>query len=935
MATGKFRLFYRNGNADYPCVGVRYQVVASGDAIAAAGQTDAHGETQDFLCNSNGGKYQLQVRDANSGAWAQPDVDEAEPDNDPEIEIGPRANGGIVLKRLRIKPYYRVRFHTHPDNKPLAGAKFTAYALDSHGKEAVAKDLVKSGNVIGATSAQGETGIIFCASNVVFKFELPGAAVKVPTKRLTPLIKGQAIGLYELPFKTVRATTAINPAHQASLAGKTSLPILLSPSDQELIMVPQSDFDEFEEMSGRLEKVMEAAHLAKLDMSRALESQTKEDIEKAEKALGLAEDKVKKELNKNFSKVADLKEVVTLETYNKGKSSSTGAAQMGLRRRYLKTDKYLELKNKRINKTEYKITIKGSKYLGAAKDTKTISPESLDVKALKESFDKIKTSIKSTKEWKGDPKVFNLIDVAGNEYAETLKKSDTYEVEAQAQWLRLVGCAGASAEIDWKKRKAQIQGNLQGKLVLCEGKMTARWAAPSLKGWMMGFAGEDLGAIRFVLQCELYGFAGAKVVASGAVGITLEGGKQVAKAIKKDGTEAFSKLIDPKTKLPRFEADGLYAKSPDDLNGVKAEIDAFAGVEGGITPGGSIQWLPPREKEFVSFAEVSGTVAANAGAGASAQIAIYFRDGRFRVKAAARLCWGLGCKGAVEFTVDVNKLLEFAKWVAYQLANSGFKQLVYFDKIAFRAFSQLLLLCVADGSPTHARLEELSKHIDDEFKDFLEQCDQAQARKAMVNNINISSHWLVHSTPETRGMFLYQITRHGMPSHGRDLPSANLSEGSLYNPEIHFLSDHKQAVNNIMATAQTAAAWRNVFQHMSKDGSKSAKDPGKNEGDVLRFLNDGISLAELPSLFAALNVGGKPKPVTDKKTTGNKYLDKYLEMRGKLPDTFAKGYRIARIDSPEFDLMAACYGEPHIQFGQIQTAGLGEAMKGDPGSSIA
>lgn len=931
MSSGRFKLFYEDRNVDYPCVGVHYQVVTDGLAILAAGQTDAHGETADFNSLPGASQYRLQVRKT-GGGWAAPDVVE-ESQYAPQISLGPVTDNGKTVKSLRIKPYFRVRFQTHPGDKPMAGAKFIAYTLDDQGKEAVALDFDKK-KVAGTTDAKGETALAYCASTLVFKFELPGAPVKVPSPRLKPLVQGQDIELYEVPFKTVRATTAAKPDHQANLAGKTSLPVLISPSDQELIMVSQSDYDEFEEMSGRLEKVMEASHMAKLDLSRALEAQIEADITAAEKALGIAEDKVKTELNKNFSKVADLKEVVTLETYNKGKGSA--GSSIGLRRRYLKTDKYLQLKAKRINKTECKLTIKSDKALGAAQQTKTVKSESLNLDELKKSFAKISTSIKSKKEWKGDPHVLNLLDLAGNEYSNSLLKSDTYEVEAEAQWLRLVGCAGASSEIDWSKKTAQIQGNLQGKLVLCEGKMTGRWAAPSLKGWMMSFAGEDLGALRFIVECELYGFAGAKITASGTVGVTLAGGKQAIQAIRRDPADTYSKLIDSKTKLPKFEADGPYANTPENLNGVKVEIDAFAGVEGGITPGGKIQWLPPQEKEFVAFAEISGTLAANAGAGATAQLMIFLSGGKFRIRAAARLCWGVGAKGALEFTVNVDKILEFAKWVSYQLLNSGFKQLVYFERDAFNSLSKLMLMCIGEGSPLGPQLQKLTADIDAEFQDFIQQIDEAKARQAMVDNINRSPPWLTHATPETRGMLLYQLTRHGTPSHLRDIPGANLSADALLNPEVHYLPTHKQAVCKIMATVLTAPGWDNVMQHMTAQGTKSSRAAGKNEGDVLRFLNDGISLADLPSVFEALNeTGPVAKPVSKQTGSGNKYLDTYLKYRAALRKKFPKGYRIAALDTREFQMYPENEDAIHPWFGLIQTAGLGEAMAGDPGSSLA
>src|SRR5260221_677214 len=102
------------------------------------------------------------------------------------------------------------------------------------------------------------------------------------------------------------------------------MPIIISPQDEELIAVPQSAFDEFEAISGLLEQTMANGHRAKLDLARALEAGHPQEIAAAEKALGLAEDKIKTELNKNFNKLADLKEVVTFESYSKSKDAGTG-----------------------------------------------------------------------------------------------------------------------------------------------------------------------------------------------------------------------------------------------------------------------------------------------------------------------------------------------------------------------------------------------------------------------------------------------------------------------------------------------------------------------------------------------------------------------------------------------------------------------------------
>ncbi len=152
---------------------------------------------------------------------------------------------------------------------------------------------------------------------------------------------------------------------------------------------------------------------------------------------------------------------------------------------------------------------------------------------------------------------------------------------AAAQWLRLVGCAGASAEVAWQpgqgKVKAQLQGNLQGKVVLCEGKFNARYAVPSMKGWMMNFADEDLGAVRFVVELELYGFVGAKGALTGAAGLSIDtNGKPKAVPQLRNRADSVADKLDPKSGLPRFVPAGLNETPPKDINGVQLKARAGA-----------------------------------------------------------------------------------------------------------------------------------------------------------------------------------------------------------------------------------------------------------------------------------------------------------------------------------------------------------------------
>ncbi|OLG48073.1 DNA repair protein, partial [Xanthomonas oryzae pv. oryzae] len=233
----------------------------------------------------------------------------------------------------------------------------------------------------------------------------------------------------------------------------------------------------------------------------------------------------------------------------------------------------------------------------------------------------------------------------------------------------------------------------QAKLILFEGKWVHTLSIPSTKGWQMNFGGMDLGAIVFQLACELYGFVGAKASMTGAVGVSYSGNKATVQPQARDRTDSLASNFDQTHGLPRADLGdppgpngaasrrmvpaSLNETAPSDMNGMSVNAEAFAGVEGGLTPAGELHWLPPEQTKPVAFARLSLDVAVSAGAGASAQLNIYYAQGKFRVKASARLCWGVGAKGAIDFVVDAEGMLEFVKWVYYQLAHAGFKTLVY------------------------------------------------------------------------------------------------------------------------------------------------------------------------------------------------------------------------------------------------------------------
>ncbi|RBB13224.1 DNA repair protein, partial [Xanthomonas oryzae pv. oryzae] len=361
----------------------------------------------------------------------------------------------------------------------------------------------------------------------------------------------------------------------------------------------------------------------------------------------------------------------------------------------------------------------------------------------------------------------------------------------------------------------------------------------------------------------------------------------------------------------------LNETAPSDMNGMSVNAEASAGVEGGLTPSGELQWLPPEQTKPVAFARLSLDVAVSAGAGASAQLNIYYAQGKFRVKASARLCWGVGAKGAIDFVVDAEGMLEFVKWVYYQLAHAGFKTLVYMAKDAFLALSQLLFMAIAKDSEIGQQLASSVGKISDSLDLVMNSLEKAENRHKLVKSINKKPAWLIYATPETRGMLLYALTRHDWATHWNDAPEVKYKGMDM---QVHYLNEHKQAVINVMKCVKLRPEWSNVMQHMTIDGRKGT-DPGKADGDVMRFLNYGISLN--PDLKGGVFDPLNDKPDWTPKDAQNTYLQDYLKHRSTLMGVYPKGYEVASLNEMDGAQLAMLDGQESPMFAAIDPQYLG------------
>lgn len=442
---------------------------------------------------------------------------------------------------------------------------------------------------------------------------------------------------------------------------------------------------------------------------------------------------------------------------------------------------------------------------------------------------------------------------------------------------------------------------------------------------MQRYGDIDLGAIVFQMSLELHGFAGVKRALMGAAGVSIDRGTVKVEAQPRDRDDSFVPSFDIVRGMPRADMgdppgeDGrpsrrvvmaaVGEKPPESLNGMRVNAEAFVGVEAGLTPAGELQWLPPQQGTPVTLAKLSLDTAGSAGVGAKAQLYVYYAKGRFRIKVSARLCLGIGCRGALDFVVGVEGMLEFAKWVYYQLAHAGFRKLLFIAGDALEYLSKIAFLETSTEGSVERFLIQSIDRAKMTVKEQIRKVQVAQNRVELVRRINSAvgaadrkNAWLLYATPMTRGMILYAITRHDWMTHMEN--PANV-EG-LLDPQMHYLPDHKKAVLRVIKGISLVSEWLATFQHMTAEGDLSNEPPGKLEGDVVRFLNYGRWLSgDLKGkVIDPINTEG------DAPSEGlrSSYLEQFLAHRKRLLGSFPKGYEVAQLQRMDLDALLALDG---------------------------
>lgn len=752
--------------------------------------------------------------------------------------------------------------------------------------------------------------------------------------------------LTTLEIPVTKAATAINnPENKATLAANTKLPFIFDLEKREIVIFETKDYNNLINNLSKIDKYMKDVHNYREKMATALKNGDLATVTNTEQPLKEAQKTIRAVINKDFNKKEHLKEILIVKT---GANSNTSINNVRLERKYIKRGLYEDLYGTRINKSEEESSIPTPTH------SKSETNDSMTSFSQMDSLENFKpgsleggiSNIKQKLEKKGTVKnhwdldVLDFLLPAANEIEKNLLQSESYSVDAEAQWLRGIGSASADASGTWDAGKnvgllddkIGLHGglNASGKLVLCEAKVAAKCAYPSLKGFNLKVNyGDgviaDFGALRVLLSLEITGMVGARLGVVGEANLKIDlNDQQVISAVNGNTQDTIRSIWDANNNMPALELDyaGLPSNDNDralrdaqikeyaemhNLTG-QVGVDAFVGVEVGAKPTGGLEWLNPKVKNFRTLAKVSAEIAVSYGAGFSLDFYVFFDFGRGKIKVRAKVkgCVGLGGKLGLEYEVTMGVIAEFALWVFYQLVNVGFKKLLHISENAFNVLTQYSVLLLGSDSSVTTSLNNITR----KFNIFKRNLDTDEKRYLLANEImnDRKTDLLMHSTPNAKGILLYHISRHHWFSSGYDWPTFSIEDSQsssivdfIKGIKVDLLNTRKQAIHTIFATVTTHAEWDNVLQHMNLEGEKS--DRYENEAHILRFLSYGINNQTNKSLIEILN-DIKRKKFNKLHDTNNKNIDKYLDKYASLIDGFyPKGEAIVKNTAPAFEKM--------------------------------
>ncbi|QYF93564.1 hypothetical protein KY495_23385 [Massilia sp. PAMC28688] len=403
---------------------------------------------------------------------------------------------------------------------------------------------------------------------------------------------------------------------------------------------------------------------------------------------------------------------------------------------------------------------------------------------------------------------------------------DRIDTSREAQTMRYMAGVGAAGVYDPSGGKLGLKVEGRAEFAVAEGKAAIAFYAPHRVGWLLHFTSPTtgkvypLGSIRAKIEAVLTGVAGASVVGELSSEIECSKLKIAMKGVTTPGAP-------PPTINP---AGGPQVAEKTKITPAKVDVGAFAGVKADVEITGALQWLDPEDKEkepeHKDFIKLAPAVSAMAGIGGSLKLEITYNNGKFVMIFQASLCLGPGARGKIGCETDALLIGKFICWVVYQLYCANYEFLAFISRDAFNALQNIQFLVIQSGKQAADFMKYTSQQIADEVGVVLRIMDKTEARDALATRILTDDSMLRRATPETKGMLLYQLTRH--------------DKTDWVNPDNYQKADafhnRKKAVLRVLQWVQTTREWNNVFQHMHPRGERI---DGSHYGTVEKFMKLG------------------------------------------------------------------------------------------------
>jgi hypothetical protein len=429
-----------------------------------------------------------------------------------------------------------------------------------------------------------------------------------------------------------------------------------------------------------------------------------------------------------------------------------------------------------------------------------------------------------------------VISESLNSWAQGINQGNShFEIKPEVQLLRYF--AGAGLQSEWKpfEGKVALRGNVRGEFMLAEGKFTAACYFPTRAGFMWELTGpksgkvHKIGLMRFGARLELFGLVGASAVAE--LDVTVE---------YRDAVKGLAGMRGAKRTEPLKSQVLDVSKKARDGASVNAGGDLFVGARAGGSVLGAIEWNSPESKEFEDLAKVGPLLAGQLGAGIGGHVTVTYAQGKFRFQISAEACLGAGARGKLELEVDVGKVFEFFKYLSHALYATGYEFMVIIEKAAFEAWRDLSFWVIKTGGEVEAEVRQVGNNLIRNINQLIDQLEREADRVWLMDKVLKRPRVLDFAPPETKGMILYQLTRHSWMSN-----TVFASENQGLN--VDTMKRRKDAVMIVCRKARSKREFENMMQHMSKRGAKVAEPWTASFDHVKRFMNMGVDTADMDS----------------------------------------------------------------------------------------